>query len=79
MRAQKLGNRASRVGFDWPDRAGVLAKIQEELDELEEAVGTRDTASVEEEFGDLLFAIVNLARQTRCRPGKGPDGRKSQV
>ncbi len=62
MRAQKLGRRAAGVGFDWPDRKGVREKIFEELDELEEAVGTRDPAQVEEEFGDLLFAIVNLAR-----------------
>ena len=62
MRAQKLGQRASGVGFDWPDRKGVREKIFEELDELEQAVGTRDPAQVEEEFGDLLFAIVNLAR-----------------
>jgi len=70
MRAQKLGKRASRVGFDWPDRAGVLAKIQEELDELEEAVGARDAARVEEEFGDLLFAIANLARHLDVDPEK---------
>ncbi|MDH5621471.1 MAG: nucleoside triphosphate pyrophosphohydrolase [Gammaproteobacteria bacterium] len=70
MRAQKLGKRASRVGFDWPDRAGVLAKIQEELDELEEAVGSRDAARVEEEFGDLLFAIANLARHLDVDPEK---------
>jgi ATP diphosphatase len=62
MRAQKLGKRASRVGFDWPDRKGVHLKIQEELEELEEAVGTRDAASIEDEIGDLLFAVVNLAR-----------------
>jgi MazG family protein len=61
-RAQKLGKRAAAVGFDWPDRKGVRDKIAEELEELEEAVGTRDPAQVEEEFGDLLFAIVNLAR-----------------
>ena len=61
-RAQKLGKRASGVGFDWPDRGGVRDKIAEELEELEEVVGTRDPARVEEEFGDLLFAIVNLAR-----------------
>ena len=61
-RAQKLGKRAAGVGFDWPDRGGVRDKIAEELEELEEAVGTRDPARVEEEFGDLLFAIVNLAR-----------------
>jgi ATP diphosphatase len=61
-RAQKLGKRAAAVGFDWPDRRGVRDKIAEELEELEDAVGSRDAAKVEEEFGDLLFAIVNLAR-----------------
>ena len=61
-KAEKLGNRASLVGFDWPDRQGVREKIREELDELEAAVGTRSTESIEEEFGDLLFAVVNLAR-----------------
>ncbi len=61
-RAQKLGKRAAGVGFDWPDRGGVRQKIAEELEELEEAVGTRDPVQVEEEFGDLLFAVVNLAR-----------------
>ena len=61
-RAQKLGKRAAGVGFDWPDRRGVRDKIVEELDELEDAVGTRDPAKVDEEFGDLLFATVNLAR-----------------
>lgn len=61
-RAEKLGKRAGRVGFDWPDREGVRAKIHEELDELELAVGTRDQNDIDEEFGDLLFAVVNLAR-----------------
>lgn len=70
MRAQKLGKRASRVGFDWPNRSGVRAKIEEELNELEEAVGTRNAANVEEEFGDMLFAIVNLARHLEVNPEK---------
>ncbi len=61
-RAQKLGKRAATVGFDWPDADGVRAKIAEEFEELGEALGTRDPARVEEEFGDLLFAVVNLAR-----------------
>ena len=61
-RAQKLGKRAAAVGFDWPDRRGVREKIAEEFAELEDAVGTRDPAKVDEEFGDLLFATVNLAR-----------------
>ena len=67
-RAEKLGSRASRVGFDWPDREGVRAKIREELTELEEAIGTRDEARVNEEFGDLLFAVVNLARHLGVDP-----------
>ena len=61
-RAQKLGKRAGTVGFDWPDKKGVRAKIREELDELEAAVGARSKAGIDEEFGDLLFAVVNLAR-----------------
>lgn len=69
-RAQKLGKRASRVGFDWPDRRGVRDKIHEELEELEEAVGTREADSIEEEFGDLLFAVVNLARHLDIDPEK---------
>jgi ATP diphosphatase len=67
-RAQKLGKRASSVGFDWPDRRGVRDKILEELDELDDAVGTRDAAQIEEEFGDLLFAVVNLARHLDVDP-----------
>ncbi len=73
-RAEKLGKRASRVGFDWPDRRGVHEKIQEELGELEEAVGSRDPDSMEEEFGDLLFAVVNLARHLSIDPEKALTG-----
>jgi len=73
-RAEKLGKRASRVGFDWPERSGVRDKIQEELDELEEAVGTRESASIEEEFGDVLFAVVNLARHLDIDPEKALTG-----
>ena len=61
-RSQKLGKRAARVGFDWPDRHGVRAKVEEELGELEQAADAGDAAAVEEELGDLLFAVVNLAR-----------------
>jgi ATP diphosphatase len=73
-RAQKLGKRAGRVGFDWPDRRGVNAKIHEELGELEQAVGIRDADSIEEEFGDLLFAVVNLARHLDIDPEKALTG-----
>src|SRR5210317_598702 len=61
-RAEKLGKRAGRVGFDWPDRIGAQEKIVEELGELEDAVGTREASEMEDELGDVLFAVVNLAR-----------------
>lgn len=63
-RAQKLGRRAARVGFDWPDADAVREKICEETRELEDAIAGRDRApeAVDEEFGDLLFTMVNLAR-----------------
>ena len=67
-RAQKLGKRAAAVGFDWRDRKGVRDKIREELDELADAFGTREDARIEEELGDLLFAIVNLARHLDVDP-----------
>ena len=57
-RAEKLQNRAARVGFDWPDADGPRAKIEEELQEVVEASGD----AVAEEVGDLLFAVVNWAR-----------------
>lgn len=69
-RAEKLGGRASRVGFDWPDRKGVREKIREELTELEEAIGERDSEHINEEFGDLLFAVVNMARHLGVDPEK---------
>ncbi|MDH3546003.1 MAG: nucleoside triphosphate pyrophosphohydrolase [Gammaproteobacteria bacterium] len=67
-RAQKLGKRAAHVGFDWPDLQGVRAKIREELGELDEAVGLRGGEKIEEEFGDMLFAMVNLARHLGVDP-----------
>ncbi|SDW00604.1 nucleoside triphosphate pyrophosphohydrolase [Celeribacter indicus] len=62
MRAQKLQKRAARVGFDWPDAADVLDKIREEAAELAEARDRLTQAEVFEEFGDLLFVMVNLGR-----------------
>ena len=73
-RAQKLGKRAARVGFDWPDSRGVQDKIHEELDELEAAARAGDDAHIEEEFGDLLFAVVNLARHLDVDPEKALTG-----
>jgi nucleoside triphosphate diphosphatase len=60
--AHRLGERASKVGFDWPDRESVWEKVHEEIDELKDAMGRNESAMVEEELGDLLFSLVNLAR-----------------
>jgi MazG family protein len=61
-RAQRMQAKASRVGFDWSDVAGVEAKLTEELAELAAARAAGDAAAVRHELGDLLFSIVNLAR-----------------
>lgn len=63
MRAEKLGRRAARVGFDWPDTAGVVAKLREEIAEIEGALVEGSTAEIQEEIGDLLFAAAQLARK----------------
>ncbi len=79
-RAVKLQNEAARVGFDWPSLAPVLAKMKEELAELEEIVGDASVLDgvrpggsdtdvrIEEEFGDLLFVIANVARHLKLDP-----------
>ncbi|WP_193074015.1 nucleoside triphosphate pyrophosphohydrolase [Pseudomonas sp. FME51] len=64
-RAQKLQKRASGAGFDWPTVAPVIDKIAEELEEVREAIGRREQDAIEEEVGDLLFAMVNLARHLK--------------
>ncbi|WP_016854309.1 nucleoside triphosphate pyrophosphohydrolase [Halomonas smyrnensis] len=67
-RAAKLSKRAARVGFDWPDPRGVIAKLREELAEVEEALAEDDHDHAREEVGDLLFAAVNLARTLDADP-----------
>ena len=62
-RAQNIGTRASSVGFDWPSWEGSFAKIQEEVVEVGAAVRAGDAAAARDELGDLLFAVVNLARK----------------
>lgn len=62
LKAQRLTEKAGKVGFDWPDTGGVLAKLREEMDEVEQAVDSGDREAVKEEFGDLLFVLANLAR-----------------
>ena len=61
-RAQKLQKRAARVGFDWPERSGALAKVDEELLELREALDEGDVDHIEAELGDIFLSLVNLAR-----------------
>ena len=64
-RAQRMSDKVSRVGFDWPDGRGSRVKVGEELGELDEAIESRDPDRIEHELGDLLFALVNLARHQR--------------
>jgi MazG family protein len=68
LEAFQLGTRVARVGFDWPDATGVLAKLREELAELEDALRQRpdDLSRVQEELGDLLFTAVSLGRLAGC-------------
>jgi len=67
-RALKLQNKAGQVGFDWNDPRAVLAKIREEADEIEAALDAEDEAHAATEVGDLLFAVVNLARHLDADP-----------
>jgi ATP diphosphatase len=69
LRALKLQRRAARVGFDWPDARDVLAKVQEELDEIRnELDGGRKPERILDEVGDLLFVVANLARHLEVDP-----------
>jgi MazG family protein len=69
LEAAKLGGKASKVGFDWPDRAGLLEKVEEECAEIEaEVVSGAAAEAVEGEVGDLLFTVVNLARHLKVDP-----------
>ena len=67
-RAAKLGKRASREGFDWPDTSGVLEKITEEQAELAAARAADDKSAQHHELGDLLFSVVNLSRHLDIDP-----------
>jgi ATP diphosphatase len=67
-----LQDKAARVGFDWPSLAPVFDKLKEELAELEDVIASgdraRDQAKIEEEFGDLLFVVANVARHLEIDP-----------
>lgn len=62
LRAKKLQSKAAKVGFEWKNQNDVLNKLEEELGELREAAASGDSAHTQEEFGDLLFVLVNFAR-----------------
>lgn len=68
LKAQKITEKAARVGFDWEHVEEVKAKVIEELQEFEEALAEGDTVQMEAELGDLLFAIVNLGRFLEINP-----------
>jgi len=68
LRARRIGKKAANVGFDWPDVKGAWEKVREEFRELEEANDSGDIDRVRREFGDLLFALVNVARRLDINP-----------
>ena len=67
-RAQRVQHKAARVGFDWPDAAGALEKVREELAEVSEALHGGTGEAVREELGDLFFSVVNVARLANVDP-----------
>jgi tetrapyrrole methylase family protein/MazG family protein/ATP diphosphatase len=68
LRATRAGEKAARVGFDWPDLAGARAKVTEELGELDAAIRANDRTNIEHELGDVLFALVSVARKLDVDP-----------
>jgi len=73
-KALKLQQKASEVGFDWNDPRAVLAKFREEIQELEEAFGKKDASAIQDELGDMLFVIANLARHADIDPESALEG-----
>ncbi len=72
--AMTISKKAAKAGFEWDDMAGVWNKVHEELDELKEAVASGDKAHAQEELGDLLFTLVNVARWCGIEPEAGLAG-----
>jgi len=68
VRAERITEKAAAVGFDWPDAESVLAKVREELAELEQAIASGARERVEQELGDLFFALANLGRFVKVHP-----------
>lgn len=76
LMAYRLQERAATVGFDWPDTSGPAAKVREELAEVEQELAKQDASAddaLTDEVGDLLFAVVNLARKANVQPGPALD------
>lgn len=69
-RAVKMQNRAARIGFDWPDIEPVFDKLQEEIDEVRAAIKSGSADAMEDEIGDLLFVVANIARHLKIDPEK---------
>ena len=67
-RAYLLTEKASQVGFDWPDLKGVLRKMDEEIKEFKEVLSLKDRRRIEEELGDFLFVVANVGRFLRINP-----------
>ncbi|MBN1655639.1 MAG: nucleoside triphosphate pyrophosphohydrolase [Deltaproteobacteria bacterium] len=68
LRALRVGQKAARIGLDWPDSMGVREKIDEELSEFDEAVARGDEQAAKQELGDVLFSLANLARKKGIDP-----------
>ncbi len=68
QRAERLSEKASRIGFDWPSVAAVREKVNEEIHELDEAITLGDKRKIEDEMGDVLFSLVNLSRHLGIAP-----------
>lgn len=68
LRAFRIGEKAARAGFDWPDRDGPRAKVTEELAELDAAIAGGDATAIADELGDVLFSLCNLARHLGVNP-----------
>jgi len=68
LRAKKIGERAAKIGFDWPNHQGALDKIEEELAEVKVEIQTHDLQALESEIGDLLGSVVSLARHFKINP-----------
>ncbi len=68
LRAQRLGEKAAGVGFDWPDLDGVRDKLREELAELDEALASNERSAIFHELGDVLFTLTRLASKLECPP-----------